>query len=195
MTNPTNPPTTRCWNLPEKPQRQEGEVVWNTWWSADYQKFQIFRFSYFSISENLGQVKSRNPYYMPSTGIYSHNWLKQFWLSKYNDPPTFCRMLLLWASRCSERSGSQTLMFTMGRSPTSTPSPLQTGVLKKEKEQKWDKILPPILIATLMFQIRSLVSKWASSLLPETNDQVQINVILLSLMWRKLFFQFDTFFY
>ena len=43
-----------------------------------------------------------------------------------------------------------------------------------------------------MLQICSFVSKWASSLLPETDDQVQTYVILLFNMlhvkcWRKLF--------
>ena len=75
----------------------------------------------------------------------------------------FPRMLLRWALRCFGRSGSRILMFTTGRSPTFTPSPLRTGGFWRRKK-KWND--------ALFLKICSLVSKWQGSLLTEIDDKV-----------------------
>ena len=75
----------------------------------------------------------------------------------------FPRMLLRWALRCFGRSGSRILMFTTGRSPTCTPSPLRTGGFWR-RSRKWND--------ALFLKICSLVSKWQGSLLTEIDDKV-----------------------
>ena len=127
-----------CWNSPQKAQRQR---IWR-------------------LCETLGETQD---YYSDTTDNLSKlsNVLLQsnVGLSEKYLP----RMLLRWALRCFGRFGSRILMFTTGRSPTFTPSPLRTGGFWRRK-RKWND--------ALFLKICSLVSKWQGSLLTEIDDKV-----------------------
>ena len=138
MANLTTIPS--CWNSPQKAQRQR-RGIWR-------------------LCETLGETQD----------YYSDTFDNMFKLSNVLlqskvrlSEKYFPRMLLRWALRCFGRSGSRILMFTTGRSPTCTPSPLRTGGFWR-RSRKWND--------ALFLKICSLVSKWQGSLLTEIDDKV-----------------------